>query len=361
MVTQVALSNLAERASKMRDAEAREETVKHALVLPFISALGYDVFDPTDVAPEFTADFGLKRGEKVDYAILSAGEPIIIIECKAQSDSLSIGSSQLARYFSHTSVTVGTLTNGTKYKFFSDLEADNLMDTEPFEEIDLLNPSTDALRLLELLTKDTFNADRLRTHAEERRYTSGIKSYLQQLLYQPDEAFVRLLLGKVYSGRLTSGKLEHFKPLVRSAFQSLIAGQLSNTHTPISQPDPEPTKSDIVTTEEEVEAFELIQIICIDVIDRDRIIMRDRPEHCLITIDDNQRKRLARLFFNNTSDLTFLLTNEFGEETEYRLAKVADLLLYRDDLITQARFLANAKISNRNFYLKRPVATEEGV
>ena len=46
-----------------------EEAAKTALVMPFIQALGYDVFNPSEVIPEYTADVGTKKGEKVDYAI----------------------------------------------------------------------------------------------------------------------------------------------------------------------------------------------------------------------------------------------------------------------------------------------------
>ena len=60
-----------------------EEATKNALVMPFLQVLGYDVFDPLEVVPEYVADVGMKRGEKVDYAILMDGDPIIIIECKA--------------------------------------------------------------------------------------------------------------------------------------------------------------------------------------------------------------------------------------------------------------------------------------
>lgn len=48
--------------------------------MPFISALGYDVFNPTEVIPEFTADVGTKKGEKVDYAIKKDDKIIILIE-----------------------------------------------------------------------------------------------------------------------------------------------------------------------------------------------------------------------------------------------------------------------------------------
>lgn len=55
-----------------------EEATKNALIMPFITALGYNVFNPTEVTPELHADVGLKKGEKVDYAILVDGKPAIL-------------------------------------------------------------------------------------------------------------------------------------------------------------------------------------------------------------------------------------------------------------------------------------------
>ncbi len=70
MVSRNAMEVLSERAARLLEQNTltTEEATKHALVLPFIQALGYDVFNPMEVVPEYTADFGLKQGEKVDYA-----------------------------------------------------------------------------------------------------------------------------------------------------------------------------------------------------------------------------------------------------------------------------------------------------
>lgn len=120
-------------ADRIRDLAARipnqlahlrtEEAAKNALVLPFISALGYNVFDPFEVTPELDADVGIKKGEKVDYAILKDGKPVMLFECKACNANLDeCHASQLYRYFSVTPARVGVLTNGVVYRFFSDLD-----------------------------------------------------------------------------------------------------------------------------------------------------------------------------------------------------------------------------------------------
>ncbi len=132
------LRDLASRLEKIVAQLQTEEATKNALVMPFINALGYNVFDPLEVVPEFTADVGTKKGEKVDYAIMQDGKPIILMEVKAANCNLdNAHCSQLYRYFSVTDARFSVLTNGIHYRFFSDLESPNKMDARPFLEVDM--------------------------------------------------------------------------------------------------------------------------------------------------------------------------------------------------------------------------------
>ena len=109
-----------------------EETTKIALITPFLRILGYDTTDPSVVRAEYTADVGTKQGEKVDFAILEDGEPVIFIECKPVMNELSTDNvNQLFRYISVTDVQIGILTNGVDYKFYT-TDKDNRMDDKPF-------------------------------------------------------------------------------------------------------------------------------------------------------------------------------------------------------------------------------------
>ncbi|MCI5139368.1 MAG: hypothetical protein D3922_13380 [Candidatus Electrothrix sp. AR1] len=76
------IKELAVRIPKQIEHIQTEEATKNAFIMPFISALGYDIFNPMEVIPEFTADIGTKKGEKVDYAIKKDDDIIILIECK---------------------------------------------------------------------------------------------------------------------------------------------------------------------------------------------------------------------------------------------------------------------------------------
>ena len=140
MALEDAVRDIADRIPDVLERLVTEEATKNALVMPFIAALGYDVFNPTEVVPEFTADVGNKSGEKVDYAILLDGQPIILLECKLASTTLDNAHlNQLIRYFSTTPARIGVLTNGIVYRFYADLDRPNMMDTKSFLEFDLTN------------------------------------------------------------------------------------------------------------------------------------------------------------------------------------------------------------------------------
>lgn len=132
---------LSDRIKNLKERIATEETTKQSFILPFFSNLGYDVFNPLEFIPEFTGDVGIKKHEKVDYAILQDNVPFILIEAKPYSDNLEKHDSQLFRYFGTTKSKFAILTNGVIYKFYTDLEQPNIMDLKPFFMLDMLSLS----------------------------------------------------------------------------------------------------------------------------------------------------------------------------------------------------------------------------
>lgn len=135
-----------------------EEATKNGLVLPLISALGYNVFDTDEVTPEDTADFANKKGEKVDYAVKINGQTVMLIECKQLSVSLSsqhIG--QLYRYFTTSDVHIAVLTNGNDYWFFTDSEKKNIMDREPYMKLHMGKATVEELAKFEDYKKENIS------------------------------------------------------------------------------------------------------------------------------------------------------------------------------------------------------------
>ena len=273
------IAALIQRLPKLRDHLQTEEATKNALVMPFISALGYDVFNPKEVVPEFTADIGTKKGEKVDYAIMSDGETIILIECKKANGDLSKENmSQLYRYFTVTKARIAILTNGIQYRFFSDLEETNKMDKKPFLELDLANPKPNTFAEVKKMAKEDFDLDRLLSTASELKYTSEIKKVLLAQSETPSDEFVRFFFQQVTpGGRFTATMKEQFSPLVSKAFQQFLSDKVSdrlrsalksendsteNNINGAPEINQEPIRPDgIETTEEEIEGYNIVRAI----------------------------------------------------------------------------------------------------
>ena len=257
-----------------------EEAAKNALVLPFISALGYNVFDPFEVTPELDADVGIKKGEKVDYAILKDGKPVMLFECKACAANLDeCHASQLYRYFSVTPARVGVLTNGVVYRFFSDLEAPNKMDSRPFLEVNLLTAEETILAELKKFSKASFEIGAILANANDLKYTREIKRILMQELNQPSEDFVRFFVAQVYSGRMTQSVREQFTEITRKALQqfvservsdrlkSALAQEVESVKAPVEEAATAP-ESTLETTADEMQAYYIVKAILAQMVDR---------------------------------------------------------------------------------------------
>lgn len=317
------LRAIAERVRSHSSTMATEEAVKTAVVLPFLRSLGYDVFDPSEVIPEFTADAVGKKGEKVDYAIKIDGEIRILIECKPISVALDKKHlDQLYRYFSVTNAKFAILTNGRTFNFYTDLEAPNKLDTRPFFVFDITDFNTGIVSELRKFEKSTFDISAILATAERLKYTSGVKQVISKLIEEPSEEFVRMVAGDVYEGRMTASAREMMTGVVRAAFREVIMdtvksrliSALADTQEVIEKIDePVEDEPEIVTTEEEREGYMIIKAIVRDTISPKRVIMRDQKSYCGILIDNNNRKPLSRLWFNRSVKYIGLFDGENEE------------------------------------------------
>ncbi|MDR1340138.1 MAG: hypothetical protein LBK58_08820 [Prevotellaceae bacterium] len=117
------IRQIAKIAVGIRENIHTKETTKNALVSPFVQALGYDIFNPSEIISEYD--------DKIDYALIEDGKPIILIECRHWKQDLTLRDSLLPLYFHSSNAKYGILTNGIIYKFYTE------MDEKPFLEIDI--------------------------------------------------------------------------------------------------------------------------------------------------------------------------------------------------------------------------------
>lgn len=342
------LRALAVRGAKQLEHLQTEEATKNALIMPFINALGYNVFDPTEVLPEFTADVGIKKGEKVDYAVVKDGRPIMLFECKSAGTSLDdVHASQLYRYFSVTKARIGVLTNGIVYRFFSDLEEPNRMDTKPFLEIDVFNLEDALIPELKKLTKPHFDEDAIIETAGELKYTREIKRLLAEQLVSPADELVRFFASQVYSGRLTQPVREQFTAIFRRAFRHFINDQINERlKSALEQggdrdraerredaaANQAQNNSDVQTTTEELEGFHIIKAILREVVPPSRIVARDVKSYFGVLLDDNNRKPLCRLHLSTGQKYVELFDNPDRAAVKIPITGLDDIYKLADRL-----------------------------
>lgn len=316
-----------ELALKVREKKAEiktEEATKNAFVMPFISSvLGYDVFNPSEVVPEFVADVGIKKGEKIDYALMLDKKVQILIEVKKVTEPLCVDhASQLFRYFAATNARIAILTNGEAYEFYTDLDAPNRMDKKPFLVLDLAAIDETLLPEVAKLTRESFDLDSVVSAAGELKYIGQLKRLLAAEFKKPSIDFLRLFATQIYPGRpFTQRVREEFAPLVVKAANQFLNEQVNDRLKTALGDDRSSTSSDadpmsaqpspntaidtdpencITTTDEELEGYRIVRaIVCSDVA-ATRIVGRDSKTYFAVLLDNNNRKPVARLWFNRT-------------------------------------------------------------
>lgn len=310
------LKSLSDRLAKLKDNIQTEEATKNALIMPFIQALGYDVFNPLEVVPEFISDVGIKKGEKIDYAIMKDGQPAVLIECKHWNENLDVHDGQLIRYFNVSKARFGVLTNGVRYKFFTDLVEPNKMDEKPFLQFDLTDLKDAHVEELKKFHKSYYDPETIFSNASDLKYMNELRALFVRQLREPDEKFVRFMAGEVYQGRVTSNVVTTFTDLVKRSFNQLMSDMVTERlKTALKKEAAEAKEQEdeqaakraadaaskertVETTEEELEAYFIIKSILHQAGYGNRVGYKDNMSYCNIVLDDSVRKTIARLFFN---------------------------------------------------------------
>lgn len=341
---------LGEKVIKLKEQILTEEATKNAFVMPFIMALGYDVFNPCEIIPEFTCDIGTKKGEKIDYAIIQDGKPIILIECKHWNQNLDVHDGQLLRYFNVSNAKFGLLTNGIEYRFYSDLESPNKMDEKPFLEIDITDIMDNQIEELKKFHKSFFDIDKIMDSASDLKYTNELKSIFIKELNSPSEQLIRLFAKRVYNGVITSRVLEMFSALVKKSLNQVISDKIQERlsdalnkekiarqeQNDVEEEDDVNALSGIITTEEELRAFYLIQSILVPLYECSRVGYRDTKSHFSVILDNSIKKPICKLLLTDKKKVLMLFdVDKKGERID--IESIEDIYNYRDRIIATVK------------------------
>jgi hypothetical protein len=333
------IKQISDRVVKLKDQIQTEEATKNAFIMPFIQSLGYDVFNPTEVVPEFISDIGLKKGEKIDYAIMRDGKPSILIECKHWAQNLSIHDGQLLRYFHVSKARFGILTNGIIYRFYTDLVAPNKMDEKPFLEFNITEIKDNQVEELKKFHKSYFDVDSILTTASELKFTIELKNLINQEFNNPTPEFVKHFAKQVYPSVITAKVLEQFTNLTKKSIQQYISELITDRFKSAIVKETEADKeanaiavtelpveaaSKVVTTDEELEAYMIVKSILRQKVAASRIHYRDAQSYFAILLDDNNRKSICRLYLGASKKLIGIFDDQ-KKEQKVELSSLDDI------------------------------------
>lgn len=334
------------KSKKMAENLTNEEITKTALIMPFIQLLGYDVFDPSEVEPEFQAQAGVKKDQRVDYALCKDGNPIVLIEAKAYGASLDKDQlDQLKRYFPFVKTArVGILTDGNRYRFFTDLEVDNVMDDSPYFEVSLENINDDDLDKILLLAKDKYNDESTIKIAEQLKFTKQFKLILSKQYEQPEEDFVRFFAKKVWNGQINQNVKDKLTPLLKESFRQWTEEKINarlrkaiegeeKQQEEQAESIAEPASATPEANDLDKLGLNIVKAILADVCDVSRIALRPSKSYCAVLLDDNNRKTLVRFYFQNPERLKIDLYGFMRVEPPFQISCVEDIYNYRDKII----------------------------
>lgn len=340
------INQLKERAINLKESLQTEEATKNALILPFLSALGYDVFNPLEVVPEYIADSRLKKDEKVDYAIIKDGNPIILLECKkVDNDKLDVKkhAGQLFKYFTACKAKFIILTNGIIYKFFSDIEETNILDKDPFFTFNLLEYKENQIETLAEFCKENFDIEKAYSNAGDLKYIRQFEEVIENEYRNPSDDFVRYLLDKsgIYDGIKTAKVIEKHRKTTIEAF-NLFMSKVMKTSLDFSlnnNNEKNANKNEVITTLEELEGYAIIKSMLFGQIDITRLTYRDNASYFNILLDNNILKTVCRLYLNKTNKYIAFLTTKDGEkrssEEKILINSIIDIFNYKEKILNR--------------------------
>ena len=342
----------AEKVKRLKDNIKTEEATKTSLIMPFFQqVLGYDVFNPTEFCPEYIADVGIKKGEKVDYAIINDGKPVILIEAKWCGEPLDKYTSQLFRYFGVSKARFGILTNGIVYKFYTDLDETNKMDLKPFLEVDLQNLKDNAVAELRKFHKSNFNIEKISSTAASLKYFTAIGNYLTEQFNEPSIDFIRFIIAHVYHGRATASIVDFFTPIIKKSLSEFIDDAVSDRIKRMSEnikqkEPPEETPDEpqgetesnppIITTAEEIESYYAIKYCLHEILNGNEITYKDTGSYFGILLNGNTRKWICRLRLDGQKKV-LAIADQNKNEIRYVITSPEDIFNYKKELIEAAK------------------------
>lgn len=339
------LKEFIKKIENLKKFVSTEEATKTSLIMPFFQLLGYDVFNPNEFIPEYVADVGIKKGEKVDYAIILNNAVTVLIEAKSINENLQKHDSQLFRYFGTTTAKLAILTNGIIYKFYTDLEETNKMDASPFLEINLLECKENDISELKKFCKENFDIANIINSASNLKYASSIEKILSEEFSNPSDELIKLILNKgIYDGVKTQNVVEKYRPILKKSINhyvtSLINQRLQNALNSSSTESNAETTMDIsqeetiITTTEELESYYIVKSILSEFVKPTDLYYKDTYSYFGILYENKVTKWVCRVYLKENVKF-IIIPDESKKDVRYEITDVVDIYKLKEKLIAR--------------------------
>ena len=298
-----------------------EAATINAFVMPFIEMLGYNIRDPKQVVPEYSADLSFK-GDCADLAILQNGKPQIVIECKHHT--LSLGKNfigQLSKYFAALpSAKLGILTNGIDYSFFTDSTHRNLMDQEPFFVFNLEHPETVRIEVLLLFSRSCYTPKLL----DRISVINRIRRDVLHELSLPSAGLARMLWVDLFHE--TPEPKNEPEQAVTTCYKKVILSSDGEPHRTIACKNPLYWERNSNLDDDYRKGIDIVKsLVSPDIADR---FVTDRFKRSLvISLDRRGFRDVVALFFDNLAYIRISISG-----TRFLLEKIEDLAHFKDEI-----------------------------
>ena len=191
-----------------------------------------------------------------------------------------------------------------------------------------------------MFRKSKFDIATILDAASALKFSTKAANFLRKQLDHPDDYFVKLVGKQIYEGTLTKNVVEQIRSAIQSALEMIVrtriqdrlsvafADSSSSTNNSEEPSGDAKNESEIETTEEEIQAFQIVRAICAKVIDVERVTLRDAKSYCSIFVDDNNRKPLARLYFNTKSKISIGIFDKEKREEKFEISSLRNIFKY---------------------------------
>ena len=280
---------LSERVIKLKENIQTEEATKTAFILPFLQTLGYDVFDPTEVVPEFTCDLGIKK-PFFEFNMERYRE--------SQVDKL--------REFHKSYFDLDTILNTA-----SELKYTNEIRSAIIREVG--DPSDEFVKYF---ARPIYPG----------RFNDVVMEQFRSIVRQAFAQYTNDYMNERLKSAISADTVVENRAEPKAGEEAAAESA--------------PSKGDdnrIVTTEEELQGFYIVRsILYPEIDDIARVAYRDTISYFGILLDDNNRKPICRLHFNSSNKYLETFDSE-KKGTKHLLESLDDIYKYRQELVATSQ------------------------